>query len=211
MQLHTRAGESRSQRISATYRKSLEQIRHASQVDPVLQKLCETIQRGWPTSRTNVPEPIGPYIDFHDELTVQDTLVFKGPFLLVPAAMRKELMAVIHASHIGVEGCIRRARDCIYWPRMSTALREYILKCDICLPHRTQPCRGPLLQHEVIERPWAILGADLCDMGGSVLLMIVDYYSNYIEVADAFAQSPLAPSSRRRKTYSHDMDLPMCS
>ena len=137
-----------------------EQIRHASQDDPVLQILRETIQRGWPSSRTNVPEPIYPYYDFRDELTVQDALVFKGTLLVVPASMRKEMIAVIHASHIGVEGCICRARDCIYWPRMSTELREYILKCDISQAHRNQPGKEPLQQHEVIERPWAKLGAD---------------------------------------------------
>ena len=49
------------------------------------------------------------YFDFRDELTVQDQLIFKGAQLVVPAAMRKEMMALAHASHIGIEGCVRRA------------------------------------------------------------------------------------------------------
>ena len=183
MQFRTRAGKRRPQSRTPIHWESVGADHARPQDDPVLQILRETIQRGWPSSRTNVPEPIYPYYDFRDELTVQDALVFKGPLLVVPASMRKEMMAVIHASHIGVEGCIRRACDCIYWPRMSTELREYILKCYICLAHRNQPGKEPLQQHEVIERPWAKLGADLCEMGGRTLLVVFDYYSNYIEVA----------------------------
>ena len=44
------------------------------------------------------------YYDFRDELTVQDQLVFKGQMLIVPAGMRKEMLAGAHATHIGMEG-----------------------------------------------------------------------------------------------------------
>ena len=116
-----------------------------------------------------------------DVLTVQDELVFKGQLLVVPAALQNEL-AVVHSSHIGIEGCIRRARDTLYWPRMATELREYISKCDVCLAHRTKQAKEPLLQHEVVARPWSKVAADLCDLDSRTCLMS-DYYSNYIEVA----------------------------
>ena len=77
--------------------------------DPVMQVLHETIRRGWPESKSDVPESIHPYFDVRDELIVEDELVFKGPLLVVPAAMRREMMAVAHASHFGIEGCISRA------------------------------------------------------------------------------------------------------
>ena len=35
-----------------------------------------------------------PYFDLRDELVVQGNLIFKGPRLVVPACMRKELMSV---------------------------------------------------------------------------------------------------------------------
>ena len=51
------------------------------------------------------------YFDVRDELTIQNELVFKGQQIVVPAVLRKELMEKTHVSHIGIEGCIRRARD----------------------------------------------------------------------------------------------------
>ena len=110
--------------------------------------------------KSDVPECIHPYFDFRDELTVQDQLVFKGAQLLVPAAMRK-MMAVAHASHIGIEGCIRRARETMFWPRMSAELKEYIAKCDICMAHRCSQGKEPIIQHEFAARPWSKVGADL--------------------------------------------------
>ena len=86
-----------------------QQIKHASADDPVLQQLHATICRVWPESKSEVPEFLYPYYDMHDMLTVQSELVFKGQLLVVPACLRKELMVVVHSSHIGIEGCIRRA------------------------------------------------------------------------------------------------------
>ena len=88
----------------------LQQFKHASADDPVLQELRKTIQQGWPAHKSNVKEVLHPYYDYRDELTLEDQLVFKGPLVIMPAALRKEMMAACHATHIGVEGCIRRAR-----------------------------------------------------------------------------------------------------
>ena len=160
----------------------LQQFKHVSTDDPVMQALRETILQGWPESKSDVPECVHPYFDFRDELTIQDQLVFKGAQLVVPAALRKEMMAVVHASHIGIEGCIRRARESMFWPRMSSELKEYISKCDVCMAHRASQGKEPIVQHEFAARPWSKVGADLCDLQGRTLLVVCDYYSNFIEV-----------------------------
>ena len=160
-----------------------QQISHASADDPVLQQLRATIRRGWPETKSDLPECLYPYFDYRDTLTVQEELVFKAQQLIVPACLRKEMMAVCHSTHIGVEGCIRRARDTLFWPRMATELREYVAKCDVCMAHRAAQTKEPILQHEVIARPWAKVGADLCEVDNRTLLVVCDYYSNYIEVA----------------------------
>lgn len=66
---------------------------------------------------------------------------------------------------------------------MVTELREYISKCDVCLAHRTGQAKEPLLQHEVVARPWSKVAADICELDNCTLLVISDYYSNYIEVS----------------------------
>ena len=71
-----------------------------------MRALRETILQGWPGSKSDLPECAYPYFDFRDELTVQDQLIFKGAQLVVPAAMRKEMMALAHASHIALRDAL---------------------------------------------------------------------------------------------------------
>ena len=130
------------------------QIENASAHDPVFQELRSVIQRGWPLNRADVAQCVYPYFDIRHELTLQGKLVFKGQQLVVPVSLRKELMAATHASHIGVEACIRRARDSLYWPRMTTELKEYIAKCDISMAHRSEQSKEPIQQHDFAARPW---------------------------------------------------------
>ena len=159
----------------------LQQILECSQKDPVLLTLRETILQGWP-EKTKVPDCIHAYYNVRDELTVQGHLIFKGQRLVIPLQMRKEMMKLIYAAHGGVGGCVRRARETLYWPRMSTEIKDYISKCDTCLSHRDMPSKEPLQQHEFAARPWSKVSADLCQLQGRTLLVVCDYYSNYIEV-----------------------------
>ena len=91
-------------------------------------------------------------------------------------------MAVTHASHIRIEGCLRRPPEYLFWPHMSQDLKKFISTCDICQTHQTSQQKEPLQQHEVIMRLWANLGVDLCQLHGHTLLVVCDYFSNYIEV-----------------------------
>ena len=114
----------------------------------------EPSYRDGPGTKSEVPEILHAYYDFRDELTAQDHLVFKGPHLVVPAHLRKEMMAVAHATQIDVEGCVRRA---MYWLRMATELKEYISKCDICMAHWIHPARSP----SICTILWHVLGPNL--------------------------------------------------
>ena len=92
----------------------LKRLKLAASQDAAMQELRHTIQQGWPLHRTEVPDAARLYLDFRDQTTTQDQLVFKGPVVVVPAALRSEMMAKCHATHIGIEGCLRRARESMY-------------------------------------------------------------------------------------------------
>ncbi len=127
-------------------------LQHASMDDPVLCELRKTIQQGWPRCRSDIMESLHTYYDFRDELTVEDQLVCKDPVVVVPASLRKEMMATCHNTHIGIEGCIQRARDSMFWPRMATDLKTYTSKCDVCMAYRASPPQETLLPHKFIPR-----------------------------------------------------------
>ena len=65
---------------------------------------------------------------------------------------------------------------------MSGMLKGAILKCPVCLAHRPAQAPEPLLPHEIPTRPWEKVGADLFEFSGSTYLLLVDYYTNFVEV-----------------------------
>ena len=151
--------------------------------DPVLKQLRTVIQYGWLERKSDIPLCLRSYFDLRDELVAQGNLIFKGSRLVVPACMRKELMSVANATHIGIEGCLQRVRECLFWLMMASDVKDYVSKCGDCLAHRTSQTKEPLLQHDVVARPWAELAADLCELHRRTLLVVSDYFGNYIEVA----------------------------
>ena len=100
---------------------------HASEIDNVYQQLRATFQNGWSENKSEVPKFVLPYYDSRDELTIQGNLIFEGQLLVVPAAVRTELMSVAHTSHISIEGCTRvRLLQQLHWS--SSLEHGYVLR-----------------------------------------------------------------------------------
>ena len=51
---------------------------------------------------------------------------------MVLASKCKEIMAVAHASHIGIEGLDELIQETMFWLRISSKSEEYVAKRDIC-------------------------------------------------------------------------------
>lgn len=89
----------------------LEEMRTSTRNDEVLQQLKEVIQTGWSEEKQELPAVLAPYFSFRDELSVYDSFVFKEEQLLILKQMRPKMEERLDSSHIGVNGCLRRARD----------------------------------------------------------------------------------------------------
>ena len=89
--------------------------------------LKAVIQKGWPEHKSDVPSIIFPYFNMRYEMSIQDGLVFKGERVVVPRASRSELLRRIHSSHLGVNGCLNRGRECLYWPGMTADIKNYVV------------------------------------------------------------------------------------
>jgi hypothetical protein len=88
-----------------------------------------------------------------------------------------------HASHLGIEACLRRARECIFWPRMNSDLKAYIQSCDLCQSMSVRQAAEPLQQWPKTGRPFERIGVDVMEYPArSYFLVTVDYFSNFIEV-----------------------------
>ena len=60
----------------------------------------------------------------------------------------------VHTGHLGINFCLRCARDLIFWPGMSTDIREYVEKCGTCSTYQDKQPSESLYVHETPELPW---------------------------------------------------------
>ncbi|KAA8586076.1 hypothetical protein FQN60_007645 [Etheostoma spectabile] len=66
------------------------------------------------------------------DIQEEDVTVFRGDRAGIPDTLRVDITHRIHSSHLGVKGCLRRARECVYWLGMSEEIKTFISKWDIC-------------------------------------------------------------------------------
>ena len=176
----------------AVTKECLADFQQKTRDDAILQQLKQTIELGWPERREAVPSEIRAFYSYQDELTVQDEILFRGNRVIVPAAMRSEMLKKIHASHIGIEGCLRRAREILYWPGMTAAIRDCVSACGTCNSFRMEK---PLMPQKVPDRPWSKVAVDLFSLDKTEYIIIVDDYSNFFELralSDTRASSVIA-------------------
>uniref|UniRef100_A0A9J8B237 Gypsy retrotransposon integrase-like protein 1 n=1 Tax=Cyprinus carpio carpio TaxID=630221 RepID=A0A9J8B237_CYPCA len=130
-------------------------IRSATEKDKTLQTLIKTILQGWPKNKADTPKEIGHYYLFQEELSYQDGIVFRGERAVIPKQLWREITQCIHSSHLGVDGCLRRARECVYWQGMNEQIKSHVQQCDTCHAVDCNQQKETLRPHEMPDRPWA--------------------------------------------------------
>ena len=163
-------------------RTRIEMLQQGTQTDETLMQLKNMIQNGWPEHKNNVSQSIRQYYDIRDELLYQNGIIFIGDRVIVPRSLRALMLDSGHYAHIGMNGCLRRAKECIYWPGMDAEIREYVSRCSTCRSFDAKQPRESLISHTFPLRPWAKVGTDIFHFEDYEHPMTVDYYSSFVEV-----------------------------
>ena len=163
--------------------KRYNQIETCTAVDETLQVLKSVVLNGWPESKRDCPKLIHQYWSFRDEITTQNGILYKGQTVIIPTSMRREMLEAIHYSHLGIASCLRRARDVLFWPGMSAQVKDFISKCSTCNEYSYKQPKEPLLNHSIPTRPWSKLAIDLFVYNNVNYVILVDYFSDFWEVA----------------------------
>ena len=95
--------------------------------------LKHMITNGWPNSIKEVPPEIQAYWTFQEELTIEDGLILKGTLIVIPNNKHKQILAMIHKGHLGLEKCKLQCKDIVYWLRVNDQLEKLVLNCKLCL------------------------------------------------------------------------------
>ena len=161
----------------STYRELLEETKK----DEVLQKLSTVIKK-IPYAKTQVHHLVRPYWNCINEISEIDGILFKGERVIIPQSMQQYILKVIHQSHLGIVKCKQLARDLVFWQGMNSQIEDVVSNCATCQQHRSCQQKEPLQNREVPDSPWSDIATDLFECHGDTYLVVVDAYSEYIEI-----------------------------
>ena len=150
----------------------LVKIQQETAADPVLQSLTQVILKGWPERKDDLPIKLHPYLDVWDELTAQDGVLVKGLWCLILSSLSPKIRECLHGAHTGVESCLRRAREIIYWPSMPAEIKDYISECKVCASYKKEQLKEPLISHKIPSRPQETVGSDIFHFRSRLSLIV---------------------------------------
>ena len=84
--------------------------------------------------------------------------------------------------HMGMVKWSQRAREVMFWPGMNKAIEHTIENCDVYHEYCDSNPKEPMLPGPIPERPWEVIATDLFQWSSGDYLLVVNYYSRFIEV-----------------------------
>lgn len=78
---------------------TVENFREETALGPALQKLSHLIVNGWPTAKTGLDPLVLPCFTFKDQLTVANSIVYKGQQVFIQSTMKSAKLEKIHRTN----------------------------------------------------------------------------------------------------------------
>ncbi|GAB1602716.1 uncharacterized protein K02A2.6-like, partial [Argonauta hians] len=160
----------------------LEEIRLKQNTDRICSQImnfCKTDH--WPETATRDSD-LRPYWFVRQYLTICQGLLLYQSRIVIPADLQNDILDRLHEGHQGIVKCRALARNNVWWPGLSKQIAEKIGECKICEKERKYPPE-PLQPTKLPDYPWQKVGMDLFEIKNQKYLIIVDYYSRWIEIA----------------------------
>ena len=136
------------------------------------------------------------------QLSVSDGLLMYADRIVVPTSLRSEMLDRIHQGHQGITKCLERIKISVWWPEITKDVKRIVTACEHCQTFKPSQPKEPLLTTPLPSRPWEKLGIDLCLYGGQNYLVMVDYYSRWIEVLHVRSTTTAACVAKMKDVFA---------
>ncbi|GFO39972.1 Pol polyprotein [Plakobranchus ocellatus] len=110
----------------------LNKIREQTKSDPSFSCVMKYVLEGWPELKRDVKLAARNFFPIRGELSCWENILLKGGQIVVPFALREDILEKIHAGHLGVTKCKERAKQAVWWPRIASDICDKVSACHEC-------------------------------------------------------------------------------
>ena len=141
--------------------------------------------------------PYKQYLPIKNELSAIGFLLLRGTRIVVPEALREQILEIAHESHPGIVSMKQNLRQHVYWPNIDKDVEKHCKTCYGCQLVSMPSKPEEMTRTELPNAPWQFLAIDWLGPLDSkdYILVTVDYYSRYIELG--ISKSPTSESAMK--------------
>jgi len=156
-----------------------DRVKIATQSDKTMLTLLTTIEDGFPATKQELHGEIQEYFQYKDDLYSIDGVAFYKDRIIMPKALRQEVLDILHAAHQSVTPMIARTSSSVFWPGITIAIQAQRSRCNDCNRNAPSHPNLPPYPPQTPEYPFQCICADFFHYEGSHYLVAVDRYSNW--------------------------------
>ena len=152
-------------------------VQRATQADGAMLRLMDRIRRGMPDFGLELDKDPREFHRYRHDLHVVDGVLCYRDRIMVPAALREQVLAGIHAAHQGVSGMAGRKDETVFWPGINPDILRTRGSCMTCIREASsQPAGFPVAPPNP-DYPFQMLVADYFLLHGHNFLVIADRFT----------------------------------
>ncbi|XP_026540268.1 uncharacterized protein K02A2.6-like [Notechis scutatus] len=126
-----------------------------------------------------------------------------GDRVVIPERLQEKVLCMLHEGHPGIVKMKSLARSYVWWPGMDKDIETWVGTCTKCQKSRPTPPPAPILNWETPRGPWSRIHIDFAGpTKGYTFLIIVDAYSNWLEVSVMHSTTTEAVVKQLRKLFA---------
>ena len=145
-----------------------------------MKALKKVVLAGWPDTRGEVSKTILEYWNYRDEIIYVDKVLLKGEKMIIPEAMRKDMLPKIHCAHLSKDKSKRWAQDVLFWPKLAGEIDAYVDCCNTCKTFGNQKRKETMIPHQVSTHPYEKVSTDLFQYGRKHFILVADQCSKFV-------------------------------
>ena len=159
-----------------------EDVARCSAQDPIIAKVMDYINNGWPAK---IEEQYKPYLIYlrRNELCVNLSCLQLGNRVVIPFQLRESVINELHNCHPGVVRMKALARSYFWWHSLDEMIETCVKQCKTWQVNQNMPASAPIHHWERTTRPWVRIHIDFAGPYlGKMFLVLTDTYSKWMDI-----------------------------
>ena len=158
---------------------SCNDIKIFTDADNDLKILKTYIKYGWPVR--NDCKNIDIYKKYVSQMsTLKGCIIYNGR-VLIPLKLRDKVIEILHEGHPGIVGMKSLVRGLVWYPGIDRDVENYVKNCEICQANRAKTPQNNNVEWPLPKRVWGRLHVDHFFYDNSIVFVVIDSLSKYIE------------------------------